>query len=1809
MNGHASLNKVFRLIWSPLHQTWIAVSETSRGQGKKASGLCLVAAAVAGAAPWAHAGPSGGQVTQGAGTIQQAGSTTTVTQSSQNLSLQWQSFNTSAHETVNFVQPSATAVAVNRIADTNGTQFFGRLNANGQVYLVNPNGIVFGAGSQVNVGGLVASTLDLGDGSLGGATRTFGGSGTGSIVNHGSITAAEGGYVALLGNRVANHGSITAPKGTVALAGGSDVTLTFAGNRLLSVQVDRSTLDNLAENGGLIRADGGAVLLSAGAKNAVWASAVNNTGVVEARGVSDVDGTIVLDGGALGTVTNHGTLDASGRGPGQQGGTVKVLGNTVALEAGSTVDVSGDTGGGTALVGGNFLGAGAEQNARETRVDAAATVTADAITSGGGGRVAVWSDGTTRFDGRISARGGAMSGNGGEVETSGATLKVGSAASVSTLAPQGRSGNWLLDPTDITIGNRGFWGAGTAIDVDSLTITNALNFGNVTIKTSSTGGGNGDIRVLDAIGGGYDYNNGGQVVAWSTGNYTLTLSAHHDIHFVTTLNFFSAAAGGHTDVGGIIDLSNNGVGGHVVLRADSGAKGSGTVRFDNPAPDGLTFLALGNNTSTVSIYYNPVSYSSPTDYTEYLLFGNPSRIKSYMLVNATATIATRDYNGGTNATIVGQIGTLRAPTGLMLDQSSATAEFVDKKAGTDKAVVLHNVTFAGGGTTTSYAGNDYALNGLDAQTGTVNKVNLAVTGVSASDKTYNGTTAATLSGTASVTGLLGDSVSVTGTGTGTFAAKNAGTRGVTVTGYSLTGVDEGNYNIVQPTGLTATIHKANLSVTGVSALDKTYNGTTAATLSGTASVTGVAGDVVWVSGTGTGTFASRDAGVGKPVTVTGYTLSGSDSGNYSIVQPTGLTATIHKANLAVSGVTANNKTYDTTTAASLSGTASVTGVSGDVVWVSGTGIGTFATKGAGTSKPVTVTGYTLAGADAGNYDIVQPTGLTATITKADLAVSGVSANHKTYDATTAAALSGTASVTALGSDVVSVGGTGTGTFLTKDAGAGKAVIVTGYTLSGTDAGNYNIVQPTGLTATVNQADLAVNGLFANGKTYDGTTAATLSGTAFVSAIGSDVVSVSGTGVGTFATKDAAAGKGVTVTGYSLSGTDAGNYAIVQPTGLTATIAKANLVVGGVSANHKTYDTTTAATLSGTAFVSAIGSDVVSVSGTGIGTFATKDAGAGKAVTVTGYTLTGTDSGNYTVVQPTGLTATIAKADLVVTGVSAAGKTYDATTSAALSGTASVTALGGDVVSVSGTGIGTFATKDAGAGKAVTVTGYGLTGSDAGNYTVVQPTGLTATVDKASLAVSGVSANNKTYDTTTAATLNGTASVTAIGGDAVSVTGTGTGTFATKDAGAGKGVTVTGYGLTGADAGNYDIVQPTGLTATVDKASLVVTGVSASDKTYDATTVASLGGTASVTALGGDAVAVTGAGTGTFATKDAGTAKAVTVTGYGLSGADAGNYDLVQPTGLTATIHKADLAVRGVSAVGKVYDAGTAAQLAGTATVVALGNDAVSVGGTGNASFHDKNAGAAKAVTVTGYTLVGADAGNYNVVQPAGLTATIDRAALVVSGITASDKTFDGTAAAVVGTGSVQLQGLLGNDELTVVSTGSFTDASVGAGKTVQLGNTYRGADVGNYAIADQMTAVASILAAAPAPAPAPTPAPAPAPTPAPAPAPAPAPTPAPAPGPAPTPAPSPAPVPAPLPVQNTVAQVQSSVLAPQSAARPAALSLSTTLEVSRGDTKETVAGEGTAPGASARVEPSLRIEARGPRLRIVNAGVRLPDTE
>ena len=344
------MNHIYRSVWSETSGTFVAVSEATSSKGKAASSVTGAAGSGANNAEndsrsqsaggfalkslaglallmfgsYALASPEGGIVTAGQASIATRGtagaSTTTITQTSQNAALNWSSFNTLAGEAVVFVQPSSSAVALNRVLGSDPTSFLGSLSANGKVFLINPSGILFGKGASVNVGGLVASTLDISNSDFMAGRYKFSGSSNASVVNQGSITAADGGYVALLGANVNNQGVISAQMGSVVLAGGKAMTLDVAGDGLLSVSINQGAVDALVSNGGLIQADGGKVLLSAQAAGALLKTVINNTGVIQAQTLQNKAGVIyLLSDMQSGTVNVGGTLDASAPNTGNGG--------------------------------------------------------------------------------------------------------------------------------------------------------------------------------------------------------------------------------------------------------------------------------------------------------------------------------------------------------------------------------------------------------------------------------------------------------------------------------------------------------------------------------------------------------------------------------------------------------------------------------------------------------------------------------------------------------------------------------------------------------------------------------------------------------------------------------------------------------------------------------------------------------------------------------------------------------------------------------------------------------------------------------------------------------------------------------------------------------------------------------------------------------------------------------------------------------------------------------------------------------------------------------------------------------------------------------------------------------------------------------------------------------------------------------------------------------------------------------------------------------------------------------------------------
>jgi hypothetical protein len=827
-------------------------------------------------------------------------------------------------------------------------------------------------------------------------------------------------------------------------------------------------------------------------------------------------------------------------------------------------------------------------------------------------------------------------------------------------------------------------------------------------------------------------------------------------------------------------------------------------------------------------------------------------------------------------------------------------------------------------------------------------------------------------------------------------------------------------------------------------------------------------------------YADGNVGTSKAVAITGLTLSGVKAGNYALVQPAYVTGDITPKTLAVTGVAVANKVYNNNVNGTLTGTAVlgagvVAADSANVTLVTSSATAVFVDALPGNGKSVTVSGYYLSGSSIANYSVQQPTGLTADITGVTLTITGAVAADKNYDGNTTATVSGGTLVGLVSGDVVTLGGSPAGTFNNESVGTGKAVTVTGYALSGADAGKYSVSQPS-LTANITAKPLTVSGLSALNKVYDRSTTATLTGTGTLAGIvGSEVVSLDLSGASaSFANEAVGVGKIVTGSGYALAGTDAGNYSLVQPTA-TATISQKTLTISGLSADNKTYDRNTAATLSGTGALVGVelGDTVTLDSSAASAGFATAAVGIGKTVTGSGYLLTGTDAANYALTQPT-WTADINGIVLTISGVTADNKVYDRSATASLSGTASlVGVVSPDVVTLNtGSAVATFADAIAGTAKAVTVSGYSLGGANAANYTLVQPSSLTANISAKPLTVTGTT-TGKQYDGSNLAPLTGATLQGVINGDIVTLANDTAGTFASSAVGTNISVT-TSFSLLGADKDNYAVLQPT-LSGDIARKVLTVIGAVVPNKQYDGNTTTSISGGILNGVVGSeDVVLNAGSGAATFVDKSAGTGKAVTVTGYTITGTDIGNYTLTQPI-VTADITAAPLTVSGATVANKEYDGTTTASISGSTLVGKIGSDVVNLANDTAGTFAQATPGTGIVVS-TAMTLTGADAGNYALSQPAGLTADITAKALTISGALATSRVYDGSRVVVVSGGN--LLGVLAGDIVTLVdanAAGTTADKLIGNSKAVTVaGYALGGANATGYTVTQPTGLTANI---------------------------------------------------------------------------------------------------------------------------------------
>ncbi|WP_420476593.1 filamentous hemagglutinin N-terminal domain-containing protein [Noviherbaspirillum sp. ST9] len=534
----------------------------------------LLSILVGGCFGTAFANPVSPQVINGQASFLNQGNVLSVTNTPGTI-INWQGFSISQGELTRFIQQNANSAVLNRITGQDPSQILGALQSNGRVFIVNPNGILFGQGAQVDVNGLMASTLNISNEDfLIGKMLFKAGDKAANLKNEGSITTPAGGQVFLIAPNVENSGIITSPKGEVMLAAGHMVQLADSLNPELRVVL--SAPENEALNLGQV--------ISSGGKASIYGALIRQRGIVNA------DSAVVGENGKVVLKASRDTLLEAGsrttaKGAGK-GGEIHVLGERVGLTGDAMVDASGQQGGGIVLVGGDYQGKNPDvQNAKVAYVGKDVQVKADAVENGDGGKVIVWADDTARYYGSISARGGRHSGNGGLVETSG-KQHLAFNGKVDVDAPNGKAGSLLLDPQDIIIAN-GSGGANDGLLSDSqILVAEPDTVTDVTISE----------QALEALSGSVTLNASRDIILQNISDDTVNLAS------VAGGSTFTISAGRHIiGTADVNDRFQTG-GGNVVFTTTSGNLNIGGVKSKGGAismtAGGTGFMVVREANST-----------------------------------------------------------------------------------------------------------------------------------------------------------------------------------------------------------------------------------------------------------------------------------------------------------------------------------------------------------------------------------------------------------------------------------------------------------------------------------------------------------------------------------------------------------------------------------------------------------------------------------------------------------------------------------------------------------------------------------------------------------------------------------------------------------------------------------------------------------------------------------------------------------------------------------------------------------------------------------------------------------------------------------------------------------------------------------------------------------------------------------------------------------------------------------------------------------------------------------------------------------
>ncbi|HYA41549.1 MAG TPA: YDG domain-containing protein [Syntrophobacteraceae bacterium] len=1220
--------------------------------------VCIFVLAVS---PPLWANPTGGKVTAGSATIAQKPKVTTIDQTTEDAIINWNGFSIASGELTQFIQPNSGAITLNRVIQNDPSQIFGQLKANGQVWLVNPNGVFFGPNAKVDVAGILVTTADIKNNDFMAGRYNFSipsPNSKASVTNQGTISIKDAGLAGLVAPHVRNDGIIQARLGQVVLGGTPTFTLDFNGDGLIKFQATSKVVQSdpnnpLVANTGTIKADGGTVLVTANAAAGVVNEAINVGGLVEARSASMKDGAIVLNGGDSGVVDVAGTLDASGTSAGQTGGSIKVLGEKVALDDGARLDASGDAGGGQVLVGGNFHGSGPEKNATSVYVAKNAEIDADALTRGNGGKVAVYSTGLTDFNGTIYARGGRKSGDGGIVEVSGQTVNDNGLAWLT--APKGRTGTLFLDPLNFTISPGG--------NETGAQVSTQLASANVYIDASST------ITVDDLV----------NPIQWSNSNI-LTLKAGGTINVDSTIN------GLYNGGSGIVRLNAptiaesalgviaaNGLGLEATAATLNGTNTVNTLAAN--VIDGLTYTnTRGFTVGTVAADLEP-GHGALSSLSGITTNGNAVNLTAQTgdltVGNAITTTPTTPNTAGGGISLTATAGNVNI-------QNSVDA----RGSGTGVSGDVSLTARSGGISDAGTAGGIYA-NWLDLIAGREIDLTNGANNVLSLQANATGNISYAQSAGFSVRRLIsGGDILLSSGG----LVSQPGRSAISAVGLDLEGT--GSYHLLDPSGLNA-----------ITTLAGNVGGDVYYTQNGGFDI-GTVGNRVGLTSGGNIVLSSGGAVTqSQSIVAAGLDLQGNGSFDFNNPTKTNSVATLAgdmegNVTYAQSGVLVIGTVVDTgiTGNGNVVVSSGATGAKGGLELATGSfidtsGSVTLATSGAFTnnagSSAIVAPSWLIYSAAPGKdtFDGIIPAFVQYNapyFTSNGIPTPPVAAGNgflysyapvlnasltgtvsKVYDTTNTATLTaanfadvnGTLTGVIAGDTVtlIAVHPSLTGAYSDPNAGTHKLVTdtLTGFdirastVISGTTviAYGYSLGTASGNVGTITPAPLTISSV-RDTKVYDATTAATGAIPRVIGLLGTDSV----TGLSeVFASKNAGIWQ-MLVNGYTINDGNSGkNYTVTINDTARGTIDPAKLTISSVS-DTKVYDATTAAPGAIPTVIGLLGGDTV----TGLSeVFASKNAGT-RRMMVNGYAINDGNGGkNYTVTIKDNARGTIDKAPLVI----------------------------------------------------------------------------------------------------------------------------------------------------------------------------------------------------------------------------------------------------------------------------------------------------------------------------------------------------------------------------------------------------------------------------------------------------------------------------------------------------------------------------------------------------------------------------------